>query len=213
VEGSVLSQVNWYSTSGCRFTARWIIDVAGTGDVTIKGAAFPGIVERVVYNVLGTRRTIIGETGIAGHILSPQNNFELNVGVTYGKVIVGNVTYSNQNNKPNCIKFKDVTVRVKVLKPALQSDTTIYVVGLESLIVGDRICINSNCRIVVSGEFVDLEGDGNYVGAVTIDQAFNVQVESGDFLSAIVTDPATANRDTPLAVPPSPSPVDPTPSP
>jgi choice-of-anchor A domain-containing protein len=146
IPASDFNKVDWITLIGCKFSARWIVDVTGNEDVTIKGQPFPAIVERVVYNILGTGRTINGQTGVAGHILSPQNAYNQPQGVTYGKVIVGNVIEARQNNKPNCKKFNTVTLSAVVVKPVQLGDTLIYVADLSNFVAGDQICVQGACR-------------------------------------------------------------------
>jgi len=116
VDGGILSTTNFYLLKNCLFTAGWVIDVTGTGPVTIQGSPFPGVVERVVYNILGSGRIITGNTGVGGNILAPQNSYVQYTGVTYGRVIVGDVIFARQNNKPNCINFQTVNITNLCLK-------------------------------------------------------------------------------------------------
>jgi len=144
----------------CYFTAGWIIDVTGTGDFTIQGSPFPGVVERVIYNVLGSGRTITGNTGVAGNILAPQNNYVQYTGVTYGRVIVGNVIFARQNNKPNCVNFQTVNVTNLCLKAVSVGDDFVYVVDLSNYVIGDLVCFNGNCHSVTGGVVGDVNQDG-----------------------------------------------------
>jgi len=153
VDGAVLSTTNWYLTSGCDFTAGWIIEVTGTGPVTFKGAPFPGVVEKVIYNIQGSGRTITGTNGVAGNILAPSNTYTQSSGVTYGRLIVGDVLQARQNNKPNCYNFQAVTVSNLNLEPVQLGDSWIYVVDLGVYSVGDLVCSPSGeCKKVVGGE-------------------------------------------------------------
>jgi len=206
VDGAVLSGTNWIQRSGCKFAAAWVIDVVGTGDVTIKGQPFPGIVERVIYNVLGSGRVIQGQTGVAGHILAPRNTYNQTNGVTYGLVIVGNVANARQNNKPNCATFRAVTLSTKVVEAVKLGDTTIYVADLSEFAVGDLICINGDCKKITAGQITDVNGDGHYENIISVDAGFDAHTGDNIIASTTVNDPTNANRDTPLATPPPPSP-------
>jgi len=197
VDGADFSGVNWYSTSGCRFTARWIIDITGSGSVSFQGQPFPGIVERVIYNIVGTGRTITANNGVAGHLLAPGNSYTQSQGVTYGRVVVGNVVRARQNNKPNCVNFQAVKVSVKILKPVQLGDTTVYVTDLNNLIVGDLFCINGDCRKIVSGYYTEI--DGSVVAAVNVADAYQASADGG-FGEVNIVDPNNQARDTPLAV-------------
>jgi len=207
IDATTYSTVNWFSLIGCRFSAAWVIDVTGSGDVTIKGQPFPAIVERAVYNILGTGRTISGQTGIAGHILSPGNTYTSSAGLVYGNLIVGDIATVLQVRKPNCINFADVTISTKVTKAVVVGDTTIYVADLAQFIVGDVICITGDCRTVVSGEFV---ADGeNWQAVINVATGYNTAAPEGTFVTTDVTNPEAATRDTVLAVKPSNAPAGP----
>jgi len=148
VSAQDFSNINWYSLSNCNFASRWVIDIAGTADVTIKGAPFPAIVERVLYNVLGSGRTINTSNGVNGHIFAPANILRQPAGVTYGLVIAGDIPIARQNNKPDCINFRDVTIETRLAVGTEAGSNTIYVVDWPSLLKGDQMCINSECLIV-----------------------------------------------------------------
>jgi len=199
VDGATLSTINWIQLQGCRFSARWIIDVTGTANVVIKGQPFPGIVERVIYNVLGSGRTITGQTGVAGHIIAPNNAYTQDNGVTYGLVIVGNVVQARQNNKPNCVTFRPVTLSTKIVKPVKIGDTTVFVADFGQFIAGDLICINGDCRKIVAGNVADVDGDGVVDHVITVDSAFGQDHAGNNLLATTdVTNPTTANRDSNL---------------
>jgi len=149
VSGDILSKTQWYITVGCQFDAGYIIDVTGSGNVVIQGGAFSGIVEKVVYNVLGSGRTITGATGVSGNILAPGNSYTQNAGVTYGRVIVADVPEARQNNKPNCTDFKSVTISNIVLERVEIGDKWIYVVDASNYNVGDKLCFNGECSPIV----------------------------------------------------------------
>eukprot|EP01119_Soliformovum_irregulare_P013766 TRINITY_DN36_c0_g1_i4.p1 TRINITY_DN36_c0_g1~~TRINITY_DN36_c0_g1_i4.p1 ORF type:complete len:720 (+),score=164.52 TRINITY_DN36_c0_g1_i4:42-2162(+) len=148
VSAEDFSNTNWYSLSNCNFASRWVIDIDGTADITIKGGQFPGIVERVLYNVLGSGRTINTSNGVNGHIFAPANILRQPAGVTYGLVIAGDIPIARQNNKPDCINFRDVTIETRLAVGTEAGSNTIYVVDWPSLLKGDRLCINSECLIV-----------------------------------------------------------------
>jgi len=190
------NQVVWYSLSGCTFSARWIIDITGTGSVSFQGEPFQGIVERVVYNILGSGRTITANNGVAGHILSPQNTYSQSQGVTYGILIVGNVLQARQNNKPNCIYFSPVTISTIIVEPVTIGDVTIYVADLANFIAGDLICIGGDCHKIVSGESIT-NPDGSVGKAVTVDQGFTASHTSDSILSTTTSD-YTQNRNNQL---------------
>jgi len=185
VDGAILSSTNWYITSGCKFTAGWIIDVTGTSDVTIMGGPFPGVVEKVVYNILGSGRDIVGATGVTGNILSPGNNYIQNDGVTYGRLIVGNVTVARQNNKPNCIDFETVTVSNLNLQAVAVGDSWIYVVDVGCYSVGDLVCSPSGeCKKVTGGIIETNKRSVTY--KLTVNSAFGSSYPAGTVFTTTV---------------------------
>lgn len=104
VASSTLNSITWYQTENCKAGSKWIINVGlnDNDDFTIQGDSFPASPEDVVYNILGNERTITVKTGVNGAILSPNNILEQRSGVIRGKVVIGEVSYSLQINKPIC---------------------------------------------------------------------------------------------------------------
>jgi len=101
VEASTISSINDWQTVGCNANAEWLINVPdGSDSITFVGNNFP--VTGVVYNILGSGRTINVQTSVAGSILSPNNNLDQTGGTIYGKVVVNNVINSLQTNQPSC---------------------------------------------------------------------------------------------------------------
>jgi len=192
VDASVFSSVNWYSLNNCNFASRWIIDITGTSDVTIQGAAFPGIVERVVYNILGSGRTIHTQNGVAGHIFAPQNIFNQPTGVTYGLVVAGDIVIAKQNNKPNCKNFRPVAITTKLAVGVAQGSTIIYVIDFPDFAVGDRICIDSDCHIIKSGFTSDNSA------AIVLETPVEADHASASFIVALVS---ADDARTPMAYP------------
>eukprot|EP01114_Cavostelium_apophysatum_P015740 TRINITY_DN4355_c0_g1_i2.p1 TRINITY_DN4355_c0_g1~~TRINITY_DN4355_c0_g1_i2.p1 ORF type:complete len:255 (-),score=78.70 TRINITY_DN4355_c0_g1_i2:30-794(-) len=81
--------------SNCNPDAAWIINVRGTGDVTIAGGTFPVPSEgALTYNIIGTGRNIKVNSEVAGHILGPQNRLQQIGGVIRGNTIVGDISQS-----------------------------------------------------------------------------------------------------------------------
>jgi len=182
VDAAVLSGVNWYATSNCNFAARWIIDVTGSGSVSFQGSPFSGIVERVVYNILGSGRTVTANNGVAGHLLAPNNIFNQPVGVTYGLVVFGDIKIAKQNNKPNCKNFGNVTLTSKLSVGLRSGDKIIYVVDLPDYAVGDLVCIGGECRKVVSGAVASTPKRQSGGAAITVDTPFNFAHSANTFV-------------------------------
>jgi len=89
--------------NGCSNTARWIITVAGTSDVTFTGSSFPAADGAVTYNVIGSGRTIyVHDTNLNANLIAPFNTLQQTSGVVNGRVVVGDVTSSLQMNKAQC---------------------------------------------------------------------------------------------------------------
>jgi len=196
VDASVLSSTNWYLTSGCSFSAAWIIDVTGTTTLSLKGSPFSGVVERVVYNVKGGN-DITANNGVAGNILAPNSDYFQTAGVTYGRVIVGNVTEARQNNKPNCIDFKTVVITNKILKKVNLGDDFVYVVDIGGYAVGDQVCINGNCRKILKGQVGDIDGDGTVDNVLIVDAAFATEAPVM-FEALTVVDPNVERESIPI---------------
>jgi choice-of-anchor A domain-containing protein/fibro-slime domain-containing protein len=91
--------------SGCNANARWIVNVRGTDDVTISNTFPVASTSAVVWNVLGSERTIyLQNSELDGSLVAPYNTMSQSTGVVKGKVIVGDVASSNQINKYRCFQ-------------------------------------------------------------------------------------------------------------
>jgi choice-of-anchor A domain-containing protein len=101
--GSELSQTTGYTLNGCNANAQWTINVPGTDSVTFSGGSFPPGAPQVVYNVLGSGRTItVGAIQFDGSLLAPYNILSQTGGVIIGKVVVAKVSSFVQMNKYVC---------------------------------------------------------------------------------------------------------------
>jgi len=98
----MFAAANWFNLINCGSNADWIINVNGTGAVSFHGGSFPATPENVVFNVLGSGRTISVTTAVNGAILAPRNYLDQTTGVVIGKVVVGDIFFSLQINKPSC---------------------------------------------------------------------------------------------------------------
>jgi len=97
-----MTQYTWTSLDNCNTGAQWIIKIAGTGDVTFSGGSFPAPAKQVIYNVIGSGRTInVGPTQVEGSILAPFNNLNQPNVVILGKVVANNIV-SLQINEAQC---------------------------------------------------------------------------------------------------------------
>jgi len=105
VDGSTISSINDWQTSGCSADAEWVVNVVGSGDVTFSGNNFPS--DGVVYNIVGSR-TINVQTSVAGSILAPAATLNQSGGTIYGKVVVGSVANVLQINLADCPNLPNV---------------------------------------------------------------------------------------------------------
>jgi len=129
------------SVDNCNFQAFWIINIAGSDDVTISGDSFPAICGGVVYNVLGSGRTInVDDTSVCGHILAPSNTLNQVGGVIVGKVVAGNIQFALQINKQNtCPNPGNVTLPTATSTPANSGQTYLHVQTNGNLRDGDTL--------------------------------------------------------------------------
>jgi len=98
-----MSQYTWISMSQCNNNARWVLNIGGTGDVTITAGSFPANAAAVTWNILGSGRTVhIENTLVDGTILAPHNFVSEPSGVIVGKLIAADVIMSLQVNKNQC---------------------------------------------------------------------------------------------------------------
>jgi len=162
IDEATLSQIDLYILNNCNFFAIWIIDVTGEGQVHITGAPFPGIVERVIYNILGCNRLITICTGVAANILSPNNDLSIPSGVTRGIIIVGNLLSLIQANKPDCTTCQ-VQITTRTAEVSCIGWKKIYVISLNNIQPGDTICIDGGCQKITDIE----DGEGKHVIVLT----------------------------------------------
>jgi len=100
---SELSQYTWISLDHCNGNARWVLNIGGTGDVTFTGGSFPAPAPAVVYNILGSGRTVnVQYIQLDGTLLAPNNVVNEPNGVIVGKVIAADISMSLQVNKALC---------------------------------------------------------------------------------------------------------------
>jgi len=190
---------NWYSTENCRYSAAYIMTLTGPGDIEIKGGQFPGIVERLVYNS-PQARSIVASTGVYANLLAPTSTYYQTTGVSYGKVIIGNVTLARQNNKPNCVDIVNSTISNVNLRQVNPGDSAVVVASLSNYVVGDQICIDTECRVIKSGVVADVDGDGVKDNIILVTQPFNYAHPAGSRLMTIVTDAESPLRDASIPI-------------
>jgi choice-of-anchor A domain-containing protein len=126
VTADELSESSWFSLdNSCSTGSNWVINVAGTDDVTFSGGSFPVAANQVTYNVLGSGRTVnVQYTQLDGNVLAPNNNVNQPSGVIIGKVIANNIV-SLQINKASCGNLVSVPSSVcgnGIVEPGEQCD-------------------------------------------------------------------------------------------
>jgi len=98
-----MTQYSYVTLNGCSATARWVINVVGTGSVTFTGASFPAANGAITYNVQGSGRTIhVHDTNLNANLFAPFNTLQQASGVINGRVVAGDITASLQMNKAQC---------------------------------------------------------------------------------------------------------------
>jgi choice-of-anchor A domain-containing protein len=187
VDGAVFGRVSWYSLEGCNAAATWIINVGGSGAVDLNGGNFPGIAERVLYNILGSGRTVSSSSGVAGNILAPRHTFQQTGGVTHGLVIAGDITAALSTSNPNCEDFAAFTINTVSTGAVEAGSTRVPVAGLSSFVAGDTITIQS------SGEEATIDGLLMVDGQPTLElsAALANPIDEGSFIEGTVSDANT----------------------
>jgi len=152
-----LNAATYYTTSGCNFQAEWVITIGGTDDVDFHGDQFPAPNGAVVYNIVGSGRTVTAGTGVMGHILAPYNNLNQQSGVIIGKVVAANVNFATQINKPDCFNPGTVTIQVPTSAPS--STNSVTVPHDCALIVGDSVSLDGSSDVTITSITSDPSGD------------------------------------------------------
>jgi len=138
------------SVSNCNFQAEWIINIRGTGDVTITGDSFPAIAGGVIYNVIGARTVFVHDTQVNGHLLAVTATLNQTGGVIVGKVVAGSIVSALQINKQNtCPLPTPVTVPVVPSAPVQAGNPEFALVNADNLRNGDNVVFpdGSICKI------------------------------------------------------------------
>jgi len=99
---------SWYVLGNCNAAAEWIITLYDDNpqrpgvEVQFFGAEFPGVSERIVYNIVDCNPVYV-EGCVRGSILAPQSNYnQPTSGVTRGFLIANNIENLHQANRPVC---------------------------------------------------------------------------------------------------------------
>jgi len=175
----VMSTYTYTSVDNCNFQAYWVINIAGNDDVSIGGASFPAICGGVVYNVLGSGRTVtITETSVCGHVLAPDNIVYQPGGVIVGKVVAGDITMSLQINKQNnCPNPGTVNLPTANTAPAPAGQDYLQLASRGNIQPNDIVTIGQQSNVVVSF-------NGNQM---QLNSALSADVPAGSIIVATVS--------------------------
>eukprot|EP01114_Cavostelium_apophysatum_P017282 TRINITY_DN50_c0_g1_i1.p1 TRINITY_DN50_c0_g1~~TRINITY_DN50_c0_g1_i1.p1 ORF type:complete len:895 (+),score=192.43 TRINITY_DN50_c0_g1_i1:91-2775(+) len=100
---SEMSQYTWVSLTNCNPDARWVINVGGSGNVTLNGAYWGLDSSAVLWNIQGSGRFInVFNVQVPGTILSPNNILNQPSGQIDGRVVVGDVVTALNILSPGC---------------------------------------------------------------------------------------------------------------
>jgi len=189
IDSDMLLGSTWWSLNNCA-DGVWIINIGGADDVTFQGGDFPGISERVLFNVLGSGRTISVVSGVSGNILGPNHYFSQTGGVTHGLVIVGDILASLSTTQPDCHDFQSydiVTVNTDTINAG---DSDIPVAGNTQFALGDQVDINGGSESVTVTDLTIVDGQSY----ITVDPAVSGSYTQGTFISTTINDPSLHNR-------------------
>jgi len=162
-----LAQTTYTVVDGCNFQAEWIINIRGTGAVTLSGDSFPAIPGGVLYNIIGARTVFVHDTQVNGHILAPAATLNQTGGVIVGKVVAADIVFALQINKQNTCP---VPVPVSIpLVPSVPVNAGDSEFALQNSVSNFRI--NDNIVLPndkVLGKIIAINSDKN---TVTVDTA------------------------------------------
>jgi fibro-slime domain-containing protein/choice-of-anchor A domain-containing protein len=107
IKASDLSASTWFIEpfTGCNLNAQIVFNVImDQATVTFQGDHLKGFKnERVLWNILGSGKTVVVMTEVTGSILAPNHIYnQPGFGVVKGNVIVGDVTQAHQINRLHC---------------------------------------------------------------------------------------------------------------
>jgi fibro-slime domain-containing protein/choice-of-anchor A domain-containing protein len=182
----------YYWTENCNLQAEWVLNIIGTGDVTITGDNFPANPGAVVYNFIGSGRTLNILNSIWGSILAPDNSVHATSGVIIGKVVAGDIPRIAQVNLIHCPTPQNITLNVPSGKSS-PAGNIIYLYSVDSVRVDDTI---TNLPGAPNAVVTDVDFADN---KITVDTPHS-GVSATFVLSVQVSDPR-ASRLIPPAVP------------
>jgi fibro-slime domain-containing protein/choice-of-anchor A domain-containing protein len=179
VDGADLSKTNTWATSNCYAGGQLVINVVGSGDVAFNGNNIDWTQEKVLYNILGSGRTVTINTEVDGNILMPNNiYYQPGSGVVKGLLIAGTVKQALQINRVECDKpapppHPQPNVS---LCPSFESACSGLDFPLDEGVYSFR-----DFNVVVFGDYTvdtsDIEGRLAAQGDVTIGSGFSIGAE------------------------------------
>jgi len=190
IDASLFGSSTWWNLENCNFQAYYVINIVGTGPVTIQGADFPTITERVIYNFVGSGRTFTTSTGLNGNILAPANTVSQNNGVTRGLIIAGNIPSAIHAQSPNCQKFAPVTITGKTAAAGgnKRSVTGLPVYSFGSFAIGDSITIGGQTVTIIGAT------EENGVNYFIVDPPISGSFSKDESFSTTIADPSNIVR-------------------
>jgi len=173
-----MATYTYTSVDNCNVQANWAINIGGTGDVFIRGDSFPGVPGAVVYNVIGSGRTIsVDETAVNGAILAPLNTLNQTGGVILGKVVAGNIVNALQVNRENTCP-DDGEIENPVLVRAAASGTNEISAQGGNAREGDVAVLPNGQRVTITA--VSAESGTIYVNSI-------VNLNEGDRVTLLIS--------------------------
>jgi choice-of-anchor A domain-containing protein len=177
----------YWVVNNCNFQATWVINIVGTDNITFHGDNFPGVSGAVVYNVLGSGRTINVQTTVQGSILAPNNNLYQTGGFISGKVVVGNVQFALQINKPDCPNPSPVTITDITQQESPNGGNTLYLSQATAIRTGDDVTIGGGSN-TESSTCTNVASDGTCTLADSLTNTYPV----GTKVTTVVNNPGSS---------------------
>jgi len=163
----------------------WVINVIGTTDLELTGGSFPSTAGGVVYNVLGGERVInVYNTAVTGSILAPFNALNQTGGVIIGKVVVADIIFMLQINKPDCTNPPPVTLQTQTNGSVQPGDTNLPCPNSGGIVTNDTVTIGNENDVK---ETAVVTGTGQ--GYITLLNGISGSYGPGTQITTIVTNP------------------------
>jgi hypothetical protein len=185
VNSVLFASATWYSVApNCASGATWVINVIGNGDLVFQGGDFPGVGERVLYNVIGNGRTIRVKTRVNGNILATGSTLVQEGGVTAGLVVVGSISNMLSAALPKCDDLKPYAIVLPLQAAAESGATVMSVAGFSQFVSQDQFTIGSS-SIVYTLQTRSQSADGTSF-TITFSPPLSDSAENGVFIKTSV---------------------------